>query len=212
MTGHAPHGMWLVALAALLSVGCTSARQIDLARLSIRAEADDAPAVETDFDTAVYAVDDRSTLTVVLIDGDVDQPRQAVTLRMFWRPTPGRTPISPEATNATVHYLVFGPSPGDAAGPAAVYSGAGYLFPRDRAGEAEFHASLWDSTVLLADRSDGFQDVLGPASITGRFTARHDEAATLRLINQLGEMVSARLGYPRLIERNGDNLDVLATR
>ena len=190
-----------LAAAMLALPGCTSWRQADLSQLSIRSQAPDGPVMKGAFDTAVYAYSGDSTLTVVLLDGPIDAPRQAVTLRMFWRPMAGRTPISSRATNATVHYLVFNPAPRPGeSGAVAVYSGAGYLFPRDDAGDDQLAAALWDATVVLEDRSELFQDVLGPAAVSGRFTATHDEARTLRLIAQLGQTVSDRLGYPRLVQ------------
>lgn len=201
----------LVALTALGS-GCTSWRQVELSQLAIKSEARGGPVVKGDFDTAVYGYDDQSTLTAVLIDGPVDDPRQAVTLRMFWKPAAGRTPISPKATNATVHYLVFSPAPRDPEDASvAIYSGAGYLFPRDDAGDASFSASLWEASVVLEDRSESFRDVLGPASISGRFTATHDEEKTLELLSRLSQRVSERLGYPRLIDgRDGSEATALA--
>ena len=194
--------------------GCASWRKGDFSQLSIRSQEKNGPEVEGAFDTAVYAFDDPSTLTAVLIDGEPTSPRQAVIVRMFWKPIAGRTPISTRATNATIHYLVFAPSPRDnGPGPVAVYSGAGYVFPRDDFGDEKMEASLWDATVVLADRSEDFQDVLGPASIRGKFTAAHDETRTLELITRLNQTVSGRLGYPRLVEGSsvpgeGEHVDV----
>lgn len=198
-------GAWVLSLLLVVGsgfgAGCASWRKGDFSKLSIRAQERNGPEIEGEFDTAVYAFEDRSTLTAVLIDGEPASPRQAVIVRMFWRPLAGRTPISSRATNATIHYLVFPPSPrDDGSGPVAVYSGAGYVFPRDDFGENKLEASLWDATVLLADRSEDFRDVLGPSTIRGTFTAKHDETRTLRLITELNQTVSDRLGYPRLVE------------
>ena len=210
-------GGWLSCLLLAVAIGagsgCTSWRQGDFSQLSIRSQESNGLEVKGEFDTAVYSFDDRSTMTAVLIDGDPSSPRQAVVVRMFWKPIAGRTPISSRATNATIHYLVFAPSPrDDVPGPVAVYSGAGYVFPRDDFGESELEASLWDATVVLADRSEDFRDVLGPASIRGKFTAEHDETRTLELITRLNQTVSDRLGYPRLVEGSslpgeGDRVD-----
>lgn len=199
-------GGWLACLLLASAIGagsgCASWRKGDFSQLSIRSQEANGLEVEGEFDTAVYSFEDRSTLTAVLIDGDVASPRQAVIVRMFWKPIAGRTPISGRATNATIHYLVFAPSPRDnGSGPVAVYSGAGYVFPRDDFGERELVASLWDATVVLADRSEDFRDVLGPAVIRGKFTAEHNETRTLELITRLNQSVSDRLGYPRLVDQ-----------
>jgi len=77
--------------------------------------------VKAAFDEGFYALDDRNQITVVLIDGDVDNPTAAMTVRMLWRPMYARTPIEATATNATVHVVVFRePGPLDAPTPTAL--------------------------------------------------------------------------------------------
>jgi len=186
-------------LAVLMLTGCTSWTSVQVSDLAIQSQADASLAVEGNFEQAVYGMLDRDTLTIVLIDGPIESPRQAVTIRMFWKPKAGKTPISPAATNATVHYMVFTDDASSPEGGVAIYSGAGYLFPRDEPGEVSFAASLWDSTVLLKDQSQAYEDLLGPARISGNFTATLNDTEMNQLLNHLNRIVAERLGYPRLV-------------
>ena len=153
-------------------------------------------ALKGGFETALCSYDGRNRLTVVLYDGTLDNPSQAVTIRMFWRPRAGRTPIAATATNATVNYLIF---TGDTQGSVGIYSGAGFLYPKSKTGSAALSASLWQATLTLAEHDPAFQDLLGPAQLQGSFKARHDTAAVAAVLRRLNQHVRQRLGYPRQV-------------
>lgn len=148
------------------------------------------------FETGLYTFDGQNRLTVLLCAGPLDNPSQAVTIRMFWRPRAGRTPLAPTATNATVHYVVFSGSDNRSVG---IYSGAGFLYPESKPGSANLSASLWQATLSLAEHDAAFQDLLGLAVLEGKFKARHDGAALAEALRQLNVNIRRRLGYPRLV-------------
>jgi hypothetical protein len=151
-----------------------------------------------DFATGVYRCEDESHATLILWDGAENDPTQAVVIRVFWVPLASRTPIDPDATNASIQYVVFGGAQRQLVG---VYAGAGYVYPHGELGNASLSAGVWQADLLLGDSSDGFRDLLGPAALEGKVRVRRDDAEAVRLLRQLGVVVSQKLGYPRLVGR-----------
>ncbi|BAM05269.1 hypothetical protein [Phycisphaera mikurensis] len=191
------------ALAAALLGGCASPSS-----LVVRGQATPGgPPVELvgDFDTAWYRTDDPNQATFVLLDGPPERPRQAAVIELFWRPRSGLTPVEPAATNMTVTHLVFaqrsaelgpGVDAGDR-GELGVYAGAGFLFPRKPLGGRTLVAGVWDASLRLETRSEGFVDLLGLARMTGTFTATRDEGRVDELLRELSLETRDRLGFPR---------------
>jgi hypothetical protein len=153
------------------------------------------------FEQGIYRYDDRNTVTVVLFDGPADNPTQAVTIRMFWKPRAGRTPIDQTATNSVLNYVIL---PGDPSQEAGIYSGAGFTYPSGKAGGRSFQASVWEAHLKLSDASANFQDRLGPAQLTGGFSARRDDAQVDQVLRKLHVQLRQRLGYPRLVGLDGE--------
>lgn len=149
------------------------------------------------FTTGVYALHEDNSATMILFDGPEENPRQAMTLRMFWRPRAGLTPLDPTSTNATVRLVIF---PDHANGPVGIYEGAGFLLPRQTPGRPSLRLGLRESNLRLVDASDDFTDLLGPARVVGEFSVQRDDAAVPRIIRQLDQLVSQRLGYPRMVD------------
>lgn len=180
--------------------GCSLPRLTsDQSSLTARSHGDDEVQLRGQFDHAVYSYGDRDSLTVVLIDGPLDQPRQAVTVRMFWLPRAGSTPLTATATNASIQYVVFPPASGDSGGNIGVYSGAGFLYPSNRPGSEHFRGKIWQANLRLSDRGATFSDRLGPSVLTGTINARRDDQAVVDLLQRLNKLVAERLGYPRLV-------------
>ena len=148
-----------------------------------------------DFDTAVYSFDGRNNVNVLLLEGPADDPSQVVHIRMHWMPRAGSTPVDPSATNASVRYLIFTE---EAAG---MYSGAGFLSPRDGPGGERFTAALRSAALRLEDRTEDFNDRLGVAHASGSFSARHAPHLTARLLRMVQVRLQERLGYPRFVQR-----------
>lgn len=149
------------------------------------------------FTTGLYRYDDRNQLTMLLVDGPIEAPAQAVTIRMFWSPRPGRTPIDPTATNATIHYIIFA---GENRQEVGIYSGAGFLFPKGKPGSDTFTAQIWQSTLRLTDATDQFQDLLGPSNLKGQVTLKHDDIALEKALRDLNIQLRETMGFPRLVD------------
>ena len=198
------HRLILTALAVLImlpALGGCSVMSVRNSALAVTSRDDAGTRLRGDFDTAYYAFDSANSVTVVLLAGPEESPTQAATIRLFWAPQAGKTPISPEATNATVQYIVFADRRTEAGffREVGVYNGAGYLYLDGKPGVAQLTGSLWQSDLLLADRSERFNDLLGQSRIAGSFSARRDEQKVSQLLRQLNHRISGRLGYPRLV-------------
>ena len=204
---HARLG-WSLALPLLLVLalfpGCGSSLWTSQSALAVVSQDDTSLRLQGDFNSAYYVFDSTEAITIVLIEGPEDNPTQAAAIRMMWRPKAGLTPINPDATNATIQYLVFANRRTDEGfyKEVGVYSGAGFLFLDSEPGEARLTASLWQADLLLADRSDRFKDLLGQSTLRGSFTAQRDGAKVQQLLKRLNLKVSERLGYPRLVDTN----------
>lgn len=153
--------------------------------------------LDAKFDTAVYHENSDDSLTMLLIDGEASRPNQAVMIHMFYLPLAGYTPLDATATNATVRYVVFAPEDGSLVG---IYSGAGFVHPKQTPGEAELEISAWDATLTLTDASIGFTDALGRTKMTGRFVMKNDSGATVEGMRLLSRQISSRLGYPMAVD------------
>jgi len=165
-------------------------------KLTVRSLTSPDTTLESEFDTALYSFDGKSRVTVLLYDGPIDNPTQAVTIRMFWRPYAGRTPLTGAATNATVNYVIF---TGDQNQSVGVYSGAGFLHPKSEPGKGKLLADVRDATLRLAEHDAAFADLLGQAVLEGRFTAQLDSAALTEALRRLQISIRKRLGYPRMV-------------
>jgi len=189
----------LTLLLSLASAGCAGDGGGSLA---IRSQDDTGGQLQGGFGTGIYSLDDKNNLTAVLFDGPQENPTQAVVIRMFWKPRAGRTPIDSNATNATIHYIIF---TGEGNRVTGIYSGAGYVYPNSKTGEDPLAAGVWQASLRLADKSETFQDRLGQAMVKGKFTARRDATAVQQAIRQINVLVRERLGYPRLVDADSDH-------
>lgn len=188
----------VLALAALLLAGCQLNPWAGAGSTTLTLSPSAAQRRDARFDTAYYSFDQRNHLTIVLLEGDPEQPTAAATVRMFWRPKTGSTPVDPSATNTTIRYILFEQ---DGRPTAAVYSGAGFLRPHTSRGEETFHGELVESNLRLVDAPEGFNESLGLVNLAGVITARRDDVQTHRTLRRLQQQLSERLGYPRLVMR-----------
>ena len=189
-------------LAPLMLTGCGSSWWTSQSALAVVSQEDNALRLRGDFNAAYYVYDSNDAITVVLIEGPEDEPTQAAAIRLLWQPKAGLTPINPDATNATIQYIVFANRRTDEGyyREVGVYSGAGFLYLNSEPGDSSLTASLWQADLLLADRSDRFKDLLGQSTLKGSFTAERNSTKVQQLLQQLNLRVSERLGYPRLVE------------
>jgi len=189
-------------LIALLLSGCGSSLWASQSALAVVSQEDKSLRLRGDFNAAYYVFDSTESLTIVLIEGPEDEPTQAAAIRLMWNPKAGLTPINPEATNATIQYIVFANRRTDEGyfREVGVYSGAGYVYLDSTPGDARLTASLWQADLLLADRSERFKDLLGQSTLRGSFTAERNSEKVEQLLKGLNLRVSERLGYPRLVD------------
>ena len=172
-------------------------REPSIGALTVKQHDEDQTVFATDFGTGIYRLDSKHSLTVVLWSGSEQEPTEAVTMRMFWRPAAGATPLDRTATNATVQYIVFDGA--EAGGEIGIYSGAGFLYPKSDPGQRRLDAQIWQATLQLSVWSEGYEQRLVRGELSGRFTAARDDAAVSEAIRRLNVQVSERLGYPRLV-------------
>ena len=128
-----------------------------------------------------------------LLEGRIDQGH-LVHLNLLWLPLAGQTPVDPSAANVTIRYVVF------VDGEVGIYGGAGFALPRGKAGDRSMGVDVGEALVELLDRTDGFVDVLGPARVTGSFTARLDDGQIRQLRHAVNQMVTNALGRTRLVD------------
>lgn len=204
--------MLTLLIAPLLCTGCGSSLWTRQSALAVVSQDDTSLRLRGDFNSAYYVFDSTESITIVLIEGPEDNPVQAAAIRMMWKPRAGRTPINPDATNATIQYIVFANRRTDEGffREVGVYSGAGFLYLDSDPGDARLTASLWQADLLLADRSDRFKDLLGQSTLRGSFTAERNSDKVQQLIKDLNLRVSDRLGYPRLIDADSQPNNALA--
>ncbi|MFG0259397.1 MAG: hypothetical protein ACF8LK_03510 [Phycisphaerales bacterium JB041] len=132
-----------------------------------------------------YTASDRSTADIYLSDITIRDLGQAdsfddltgtiVRVRMFVAPRPGKTPIEPTASTATVQAAIF------AAGEVGIYGGGAFLLPSGKPGDRSFGGSVRGGSVRLLSATPGFQDKLGAARFTAGVNAPNDEASAALL-------------------------------
>jgi len=183
-----------LALAVICATGASLGGCARSGQLTVHSLDDTDIAVEGAFERGVYGYEDRNHVHVVLFEGPVDQPTAALHLNMFWRPRAGRTPVDPRGTNVVVRYIVFDDE------QVGVYGGAGFVRADGWRGGRTFTADVRQATLRLLDRTEAFEDELGLAEASGRFTAQRDDAEALRRVRALQTQVSGKLGYPRFVE------------
>jgi hypothetical protein len=89
-------------------------------------------------------------------------------LHVFWPPRPGKTPVESSTTDAVIKYVVATER------GVAVYEGTGFVYgPVERRGTLELDVE--SARLRLTSRTGDMPDVLGPARLTGKLAARHDE-------------------------------------
>lgn len=184
----------LLTCGLLLTTGCSSSKA---GSMSINSQNKSGSSLTGNFTTGLYRYDNKNQITMLLIDGPIESPQQAVTVRMFWSPRPGRTPIDKTATNATIHYVIF---PTEDRKQVGIYSGAGFMYPKGTPGDLELTLQVWESTLRLTDASSGFKDLLGPSNLKGKITLKQDDAAVERAIRKLNADIGSTLGFPRMVD------------
>ena len=134
------------------------------------------------------------SLRALLDDGSVTA--QVVHIELLWMPKPGRTPLDPSATNASIRYvLIVGEELG-------VYGGAGFVLPHGRPGKRRLAVTVKDASLTLLEATPGFVDRLGPTQLTGEFAAQRDDATCRQLRYAVSQRVTNALGRTRMVDQS----------
>ncbi|MDP1663357.1 MAG: hypothetical protein Q8L55_15710 [Phycisphaerales bacterium] len=167
----------------------------DVAVVSARTGA----ALKPRFTTVVYRSADESTIDVYLTDLPLSRLQDGgdsleglsgsvVHVALFLQPSAGKTPIDPTACTGAVRQLVV------ADGAMGMYGGGAFITTADP-GKETLSGSVRGGTVRLTRASANFNDLLGPASMEGKFTARYDDAACRAIAQRLQD---ASLSLPAI--------------
>jgi hypothetical protein len=158
-----------------------------------------------DYVTAVYAVQDETVTSFFLADVPLEEllsgtmtRGNVVHLDLLWVPKAGNTPMDSSATNVSIRFVVF------ADGEVGVYGGAGFALPDGTAGASTMSLELRDASLTLLDSTEGFVDLLSPARLTGRVTARLSEKRTRQLRYAVSQLVTDALGRSSFVR--GDSV------
>jgi hypothetical protein len=149
---------------------------------------------------AFFGPDPQGSTSFMLADVPVQQvldrnvtQAQILHVDLLWEPMPGRTPIDPSATNASLRLVII------ADGEVGLYGGAGFAMPSGSLDGKSVTLTLRDASLQLLDATPGFRDLLSPAEMTGTFTARRDEKKTQQLNQAASQMVTDALGRTRIV-------------
>ncbi|MGP1273349.1 MAG: hypothetical protein ACTS22_08435 [Phycisphaerales bacterium] len=177
----------LLVAAMLLLTGCGH-----YARVSLAATEGDA-VLRPGYQTAAYTFTDENTVDLYLSDltpdelgrpwSDQGRPVGQIThIHMFIRPRPGRTPIDPNASNATIRHLILAPE-----GATGIYAGGGFLLPSSSAASGTFKGSIKSGTLALDAASLNFTDALGAARFRASLKVRRDDELARTIALRLAE-------------------------
>lgn len=120
-------------------------------------------------DDVVLVADENAPEAGVLAWPPAGEVAHYLSLRMFWRPQPGKTPANSTTMNVILQYVVAGPT------GALAYTGTGFAYPEGDAGRT-LRIALESGRLQLEARSGDLRDGLGNVRITGQLLARHDRA------------------------------------
>lgn len=197
----------LALVAPTLPGGCTGDGSADLSTYPA-SRASDTGSLTPAFITTAYFPTDQNTADIFLSDipaAQLADPAAGLTaktgnivyIHVFLIPSAGMTPIENSACNVTVRHLILAGSVQAKAGePGAtsstvstvaaigLYGGAGFMTTGSDPGDDTFTGTIHDSSLRLSRATPGFVDRLGPASMSGKFTAVRDD--------RLARMIAAR--------------------
>ena len=134
-----------------------------------------------------------STVPLDALQNGEFENAQVVDIRVMWTPRAGRTPVSRDSTNLVIRHVVL---VGDEVG---IYGGGGFGWPSGTPGETGYGLEITGSSVSLVDSTDGFRDLLSPATLLGSIGSSLDAKTTVELRDIISQIVTDRLGRPRWV-------------
>ena len=120
---------------------------------------------------------------VLLAGGSANGIRQIMQVKVLWRPQPGTKQGHPSYTNAGLHWYVIDDSnPGSS--DVLEYTGAGFVSLSDTAGGTQ--VTIRNATLKpVASDKPTLNDPVGPAKLTGTFTATRSKARVRELLSEV---------------------------
>lgn len=141
------------------------------------------------FDECAYRYSAQGDLEIVARrrSGESGQPtdvEQLLTVRLFWKPRPGKTFDDPSGINALVQYLIRTPSGG------SLYEGTAFVYPKlDRFSEV-LTARIEAGRLQVAAHRDEAEELLGESRLGGVLVGRPDSARVVELQRELVRQAS----------------------
>lgn len=144
--------------------------------------------------TRAYSYSDENTVDIYLSDLTPEElgipmnpdpgsrpVGQIVHIHMFIRPSPGKTPIEPQASNCSIRHLILAP------GATGLYGGGGFLLPSGSASSGTFGGSISAGTLRLQAASPHFHDAIGPSGVRASFKVKENRELALTMARRLEE-------------------------
>lgn len=189
----------LAAVSALMTGGgCAS--KTGSAELALQGEGRERRRLTSDFETAAFMPGESNTSIYLsdvpleaLLDGSA-VTAQIVHVELLWEPRPGRTPLDPGATNASVRYIVF------VDGEVGIFGGAGFVSFRGGLDRSRVKFEVQNASMQLIEGTSGFRDLLSPASLSGEVVAVRSEERTLRLRQVVSQRVTDAFGETKIVD------------
>ncbi|MCZ6835777.1 MAG: hypothetical protein O7G85_08390 [Planctomycetota bacterium] len=192
----------LVVMLPLLMLGGCKATPIT-GVLSVQSLKNEPVLLESNFTTAVFTNEPQTETSFWLSDVSVQDllagrvvEGQIVHVEMIWSPKAGSTPMDSSATNASIRYVVI------SHGEVGIYIGAGYAIPSGDLQGSSVTLSIRDASLRLGESTPGFIDLLGPAQISGQFTATRDAKKARSLFVSVSQYVTDSLGKTRFVKNS----------
>lgn len=149
-----------------------------------------------DFTTRLYSHRDENTVDIYLTDLTPEQlaipfedraaghpTGQIMHIHMFIRPSPGKTPIEPQASNASIRHLILAP------GAKGLYGGGGFLLPSGAASSGIFKGKITAGTLKLQAATERFNDALGPTEVRANFRVKEDPELAAKIARRFEEAI-----------------------
>lgn len=200
----------LVATAILLVSGCESTKPVG----SMRAQSLGAEpvAIEAKYTTAFYAHGGSVESSFILSDVPLEKLMKSkvsnghiLHVQMLWIPKPGFTPMDSSATNVSIRYIIMSD------GELGLYTGAGFALPQDDMGSDSVTIDLRNANLTLTSSTDGFVDLITPASLTGGFTATLNDQRTQQMRSALRRIINSAIPRSRNAKADEKNVYALHT-
>lgn len=201
-------GVGAMACALAASAGCSLIQGSPGGVLTLSG-ADGSHTFAPDYSTAAYRSLDADTYDVFLSD----LPRERLTnpsdllagesgnivhVHIFLTPDAGSTPIDSTACNFTVRHLVLAGGTADAP-VLGLYAGGGFVATQGSLIGGSISGAVSAASERLSRSTSAFKDLLGSATLSGRFAASEDEHLADAMSGKF-EMLLSRLPAPVKVE------------